>query len=100
MKLIVKFILVIFVFAFSMQIFDAQAQRFPKPEFESGYIQAETQIPVPRSDALEYMDVFVLILALSLVTWLVLKKRSRTGVFWISIFSILYFGFYREGCVC
>ena len=93
-------LLLLFVLIFSFQIFDAQAQRFPKPEFESGYIQAETQIPVPRSDALEYMDVLVLILALSLVTWLVLKKRSRSGVFWVSIFSILYFGFYREGCVC
>ena len=83
-----------------MQVFDAQAQRFPKPEFESGYVQSETQIPSPRSDFMEYFDVFILILTLSLVTWLVLKKRSRNGVFWVSIFSILYFGFYREGCIC
>lgn len=80
--------------------FNAIAQRFPKPEFESGYVQAETQIPIPRSDFLEYFDILVLVLTLSVITWFVLKKRSRRGVFWISIFSILYFGFYREGCVC
>ena len=83
-----------------VQTFDVQAQRFPKPEFESGYIQAETQIPAARSDFMEYFDVFVLILAMSIMTWLVLKKRSRRGVFWVSLFSILYFGFLREGCVC
>jgi ferredoxin len=57
-------------------------------------------MPDPRSVFLEYLDVFVLILALSIVSWLVLKKRSRRGVFWMSIFSLAYFGFFREGCVC
>jgi len=46
------------------------------------------------------MDVAVLILALSFISWLVIKKRSRIGVFWTSMFSLAYFGFYREGCVC
>jgi len=75
-------------------------QRFPKPEFESGHTQPPTLTPDPRSVYLEYLDVFVLVVALSIMTWLVLKKRSRRGVFWMSIFSLAYFGFYREGCVC
>mgnify|MGYP006293797817 FL=1 len=37
---------------------------------------------------------------MSLITWLILKKRSRRGVFWVSLFSLAYFGFYRLGCVC
>jgi ferredoxin len=81
-------------------VLDVNAQRFPKPEFESGYVQESVQAPVPRSDFMEYFDVLVLIVAMSVVSWFVLKKRSRRGVFWVSIFSILYFGFYREGCVC
>ncbi len=76
------------------------AQRFPKPEFEEGYITPQTQVPLPRSNFFEYLDILVLIIAMSVVTWFVLKKRSRTGVFWTGIFSIIYFGFYREGCVC
>jgi len=75
-------------------------QRFPKPEFESGYVQPETLLPSPRTEILAVMDVFVLLASLSIVTWLVLKKRSRNGVFWMSLFSMIYFGFYREGCVC
>lgn len=100
MKTVSRHILTILIFILSILSIDAQAQRFPKPEFESGHVQETTQVPLPRSDFLEYLDVLVLILALSLVTWLVLKKRSRRGVFWVSIFSLLYFGFYREGCVC
>lgn len=85
----------------SLQLYNSFAvQRFPKPEFESGYIQPPTSTPDPRSEALAILDVVVLIATLSVVTWMVLKKRNRNGVFWISIFSIAYFGFFREGCIC
>lgn len=75
-------------------------QRFPKPEFESGHTQPPVIAPQPRAEFLEIIDVVILILSLSLITWFILKKRSRKGVFWMSIFSIVYFGFYRVGCVC
>jgi polyferredoxin len=75
-------------------------QRFPKPEFESGYVQPETLLPTPRAQILNIMDVVVLLLTLSTVSWLVIRKRSRKGIFWLSLFSLAYFGFYREGCVC
>lgn len=85
----------------SLQIYNSFAvQRFPKPEFESGHTQPPTITPDPRAHALAILDVFVLIASLSVVSWLVIKKRSRTGVFWMSVFAILYFGFFREGCVC
>ncbi|SHF68977.1 4Fe-4S binding domain-containing protein [Mariniphaga anaerophila] len=78
----------------------AQQQRFPKPEFESGYEQPTTITPEPRALSLEYFDVLVLLVVLSLASWLVLKKRSRQGVLWLSVFTLIYFGFYRDGCIC
>jgi ferredoxin len=75
-------------------------QRFPKPEFATGYAQPKPTTPNPRFLFLEYFDVLILLVVLSLTTWFVLKKRSRKGVFWTSVFSLLYFGFYREGCIC
>ncbi|MBU1013955.1 MAG: 4Fe-4S binding protein [Bacteroidetes bacterium] len=75
-------------------------QRFPKPEFELGHTQPPTLMPEARAPILEYLDIVVLLASLSFVTWLVLKKRSRIGVLLMSIFSIAYFGFFREGCVC
>jgi NosR/NirI family transcriptional regulator, nitrous oxide reductase regulator len=84
-----------------IQFLDVYAvQRFPKPEFESGYVQPETLQPTGRAGMLVIMDVLVLAMALAIVTWLVLKKRSRILVFWASICSLAYFGFYRKGCIC
>jgi len=93
--------LAILVFLFTVQFLDSYGvQRFPKPEFESGYVQPETLLPNPRAEALALMDIAVLIISLSVVSWLVVKKRSRKGVFWMSLFALAYFGFYREGCIC
>lgn len=75
-------------------------QRFPKPEFESGYTYPEYQASAPRSQFMEYFDVFVLIGVLVLTTHLTLKRRTRGGVIWVALFSLAYFGFFREGCIC
>lgn len=75
-------------------------QRFPKPEFETGYEQPDATTPQPRSLALEYIDILMLLVVLSLTSWFAIKKRSRRGILILSVFSLLYFGFYRVGCVC
>jgi ferredoxin len=75
-------------------------QRFPRPEFETGYNYPEFQMPVQRGPVWEYFDAAVLVAVLSVTTWLVLKKRSRPGIILVSLFSIAYFGFYRQGCIC
>lgn len=96
------FLLISFLIYTALQSFGAAEakQRFPKPEFANGYTQPETLAPSPRQLFMEYFDVFMLLVVLSVTTWFVLKKRSRRGVFWTSVFSLLYFGFYREGCIC
>ena len=78
----------------------AQQMRFPKPDFESGYTYPTHQFINQRSPVWEYLDVAVLIVALTVTAWLVLKKRSRQGIVWMSLFSLAYFGFFRQGCIC
>lgn len=90
----------LFLLLFFQQYGAYAQQRFPKPEFESGYEQPSPTTPEPRSNALEYFDVIVLLGFLSIATWLALKKRSRRGILWLSIFALSYFGFYRGGCIC
>jgi NosR/NirI family transcriptional regulator, nitrous oxide reductase regulator len=92
------YIILFLLFAWHSVLF-AQ-QRFPRPEFESGYVYPLNQLPNQRGPMWEYLDVAVLIGALTVTSWLALKKRSRTGLIWISVFSLAYFGFYREGCIC
>ncbi len=78
----------------------AQPQRFPRPEFESGYDFPTHQFLNQRGPLWEYMDVAVLIAALIVTAWLAIRKRSRRGLVWMSVFSLAYFGFYRQGCIC
>jgi ferredoxin len=94
---VVNFILLILFSSLALTI---SAQRFPAPEFETGHKIPPTQITKIQPAILEYLDIVVFLSTLSLITWVILKKRSRRLVFWISIFSLLYFGFYRKGCIC
>jgi polyferredoxin len=75
-------------------------QRFPPPEFEGGHQLPVTATPPAREVMLQYLDVAVLGACLALASWLVFKPRSRKGLIALSIFSVLYFGFWRKGCVC
>jgi ferredoxin len=89
----------LFLTAVSIFIVSGQ-QRFPRPEFESGYSYPEHQLPLQRGPLWEYLDVAVLVAALSLATWFAVNKRSRKGILWLALFSLVYFGFYRQGCIC
>jgi len=75
-------------------------ERFAPPDFESGHQLPQPTTPEPRESVLEYLDVVVLFLALVLASYLVLKRRSRKLIFVLMIFSIVYFGFWRKGCIC
>jgi NosR/NirI family transcriptional regulator, nitrous oxide reductase regulator len=98
MKKILPYI--ILVLLLSRQAILYAQERFPRPEFESGYVYATNQMPTQRAPGWEYVDVTVLVAALAVTSWLALKRRSRQGLIWMSVFSLTYFGFYRQGCIC
>lgn len=75
-------------------------ERFPPPQFETDYVRPTTTVPNPPQGFWEYVDVGVLVVALSLATYLILRKRSRKWIFVLTLFSLVYFGFFRKGCVC
>ncbi len=91
------------VIALALLIFAAAAaaeDRFPRPDFESGYVRPTPEKPQPRAGVMEYVDVAVLAAALLLASYVALRLRSRRALFVVMIASLGYFGFYREGCVC
>ncbi|HBY62868.1 MAG TPA: hypothetical protein DEH78_23850 [Solibacterales bacterium] len=65
-----------------------------------GYKTPAVQKPLPRDYWLQVFDVVLLAAALGVSSWVVLKKRNRRWLMALAIFSLAYFGFYREGCVC
>ncbi len=74
--------------------------RFPRPEFDSGHVLPKITTPGARADVMGYVDIALLIVALALASYLSLKARSRRGLRLLGIFSLLYFGFFRKGCIC
>lgn len=81
-------------------IFAAEpAELLSRPVID-GHNTPTNAYPEPRATSLEYLDVAVLVLALSLASYLALRRRSRRALFVLTVFSLLWFGFLRGGCVC
>ena len=75
------------------------SERFPPPEFDNHHLPV-TATPAPRAGVLDHVDVLVLAACLGLAAYLALKRRSRRELAALAIFSIVYFGFWRRGCIC
>lgn len=74
--------------------------RFPKPDFTSGYQYPEIFHGVPYEHMWDVVDIILLVAMMSLVVWAAYKKRSRSVIYSLSVVSVLYYGFFRSGCVC
>jgi NosR/NirI family nitrous oxide reductase transcriptional regulator len=76
-------------------------QRFPPPQFvETNHQLPHTTTPLPRQAVWDGIDIAMLFLTLCAASWLVLNKRDRRWVVGLMLFSLVYFGFWRHGCVC
>jgi NosR/NirI family nitrous oxide reductase transcriptional regulator len=95
-----RYIIISISFSLILTGIATAVERFLPPDFESDYQLPSPTTPQPRQNIYEYIDAVVLLAALSLSSYLVLKKRSRRAIFVLMVFSLLYFGFWRKGCVC
>jgi ferredoxin len=76
-------------------------QRFPPPQFvETNHILPHATTPLPRQAVWDWIDTGMLFAVLCAASWLALKKRDRRWITGLMIFSLVYFGFWRNGCVC
>lgn len=75
-------------------------ERFPPPEFRSGYVMPEDTYPAPAAQFWNYLDTGLLAVALAVGVWLAIYKRSRAGILALTLFAVVWFGFVRKGCVC
>ena len=76
------------------------SENFPPTDFTSGYEPPQVTAPGPRAQLFAYVDIAVLVAALGLAAYLSLKKRARRDLVVLVVFSLLYFGLYRRGCIC
>jgi len=76
------------------------ADRFPRPEFDNNHTIPTPVVPQPSADLFHIIDLSVLILAIAAASFFIFRKRSRRGIIATLIFSLIYFGFYKMGCIC
>jgi ferredoxin len=75
-------------------------ERFPPPDFESGYVLPEGN-PTPRPDvAFEITDLFVVLALMGVTTYLTHVRRWRQAVSIVATVCVVYLGFWRQGCIC
>ena len=86
-----KIFIVAFLFLFPLLGLSQVPERVPKPDFQSDYSRPDLLTPTPRATVLEYMDIGVLIAALSLATYFAYKQRSRRNIFLLMVFALAYF---------
>ena len=84
----------------AIALISSAQNRFPKPDFESGYVYPEQHYIIPNEALWSCIDIAMLVLLMSFVAWAVIKKQIRWPVILTSIVSVFYFGFLRHGCVC
>lgn len=80
--------------------FSWASQRFPPPQFESDHTMPTTTAPPPDALWREFVDVAILATALGVAAYLVLVRRRRKAVLALVVLSLIYFGFWRQGCIC
>ncbi|MCA9240316.1 MAG: hypothetical protein KDA37_08960, partial [Planctomycetales bacterium] len=65
-----------------------------------GYQVPAVQRTHPRSLAVHVLDVVLLTAGMAAVAWVSRRGRRRWVVTVVTLASLAYFGFYRQGCVC
>ncbi len=78
---------------------DAAAELIPTPPFTNHNVPT-TEVPPTDAPVWELVHVGLLLLALSLASYFALVSRSRRHLLILSIASLIWFGFVRQGCVC
>jgi ferredoxin len=74
-------------------------RRFPPPDLPPDYVTPGYDDPDPRGFT-DWLDIAALVGALSAASYLAIGRRSRRGLFWLGVASLVYFGLWRKGCVC
>ena len=70
------------------------------PAFRDGYQFPEQRVSVPRAVAWRVADAVLLVVLLALGAWLFHSRRDRRTL-WLPLGAgLLWFGFFRNGCIC
>jgi len=73
----------------------------PQPDdIGENYVLPIVQQSMPRPAWREIIDLAALTGAMALGVWIVIYRRNRRETVFLTVACLLYFGLYREGCIC
>ncbi len=98
MKYLLRILLLVVLIGTVAQIAGAQGL-LSRPEIPGHAVPTST-FPEPPAGGWDDLDVAALLLALAAASYMGLVSRWRKGLFGLAIVSLLWFGFWRDGCVC
>ena len=75
-------------------------QRFRPPDLGESYAAPSQPAPGARTQAMEWVDLAVLAVALAVSAHLAIRTRRRAWAFVLMLAGLGYFGVYRAGCIC
>ncbi len=78
---------------------DVTGELIPTPTFSNHEVPT-TDVPDTDAALWDVVHVGLLLLALVLASYFALVSRSRKSVLILTIASLIWFGFVRDGCVC
>lgn len=85
----------------AQQPYERPVANAPKPEdIGGGYEIPAVQHTPPRSLAMHVVDIVLLVAGMAVVAWVVRRGRRRWVITVVTLASLAYFGFYRQGCIC
>ena len=79
---------------------EGEVFKYPPPELGPEYVEPPTILPEHSQLLPPLAEAGLLTTAILLAAYLAHKQRSRRGLWWLSIVSLVWFGFVREGCIC
>ncbi|MCA9263108.1 MAG: 4Fe-4S binding protein [Planctomycetales bacterium] len=85
----------------AQQSYERPVTTAPQPDdIGAGYQVPPVQRTPPRSAVMAVVDVVMLTAGMLTIAWVMRRNRRRRIVSFVTLLSLAYFGFYRQGCVC
>jgi len=101
-KVMVCYVAVLFFFI-SVSAFGAQELDCDREVPDDLYELKENHIPVEfhhEPFSMEIVDLGMLVLLMSVATWFSIKHKPSSWLSFLMLAGLLYFGFFRGGCIC
>ncbi|MBF0409029.1 MAG: 4Fe-4S binding protein [Candidatus Riflebacteria bacterium] len=97
---VISTLIIAAIFICAVQVQANEEARFPRPDFSSGYKTPSPAQPIEAFEKNSNTSLILMVILIFLTWYALFIARSRTAIRVIGLFSLIWFGFLNQGCVC